>query len=330
MKKVLKITIIIIILSILSITVVYAAIKFDSADVLYNNSTSGLSSEYLQDAIDKVDKACTPFNNCPSNMTCKSNIPKCKRATTLHTNTCQQSSNYCSAVEGNGNTITYGSLGTNGVLTPGDAFDCKVSTTGDYTERFYYVSDYYDTETKSFNGEIAVLIYYTNTLNGVASTSGAAYNSSNKNCNGPVTAVTHLPLASTWNNVSLYKTNRQILTETNTTSTSGGSLPVFDYSGKAARLLTYREVYNGCYKTSTSITSTGGLNNCNFLFENTNYYLSSVATYGPWLESPRATYSDRVYFVNSSNRNVSYNLASNTSYGGVRPTIEVLKSNILY
>ena len=99
----------------------------------------------------------------------------CKRATTLHTEECTQTdaTYYCSGAgyttsgtKGT-TTITYGNLGTSRTLTSGDAFDCDVNGDGTYdssTERFYYVSDYYNTSTKSFENDTAVLIYYYNIL----------------------------------------------------------------------------------------------------------------------------------------------------------------------
>ena len=92
----------------------------------------------------------------------------CKRATTLHTEECTQTSvtyncsgaGYTSAGSKGTSTITYGNLGTSGSLTSGDAFDCDVNGDGVYdskTERFYYVSDYYNTSTKSFESDTAVL-----------------------------------------------------------------------------------------------------------------------------------------------------------------------------
>ena len=59
----------------------------------------------------------------------------CKRATTLHTEECTQTdaTNYCSGAgyttsgSKGTTTITYGNLGTTGVLTSGDAFDCDVN-----------------------------------------------------------------------------------------------------------------------------------------------------------------------------------------------------------
>ena len=97
----------------------------------------------------------------------------CKRATTLHTEECTQkdTTNYCGgagytiAGSRGTTTITYGNLGTSGALTSGDAFDCDVNGDGVYdsnTERFYYVSDYYNTSTKAFESDTAVLIYYNN------------------------------------------------------------------------------------------------------------------------------------------------------------------------
>ena len=326
-----KILIISIIIFILSGTVVYAAILFNSKDVIYDNTSSGLSSVSVQGALDELDFMMNP---CTSDFNCTSTAPKCKRVTnssSLHTETCSQSRNYCASVEGYNKTITYGKakkLGT--PLEPGDAFDCKVSTSGGYTERFYYVSDYYDTTTKSFNSDYAVLIYYSNTVNGSASNSGAAYDSNDTNYNGPVTAVTHMPTTTQWSNISLYKTNRQILAQNNATSTSGGTLPTaFSYSGKAARLLTYQEVNQACYNTTTEITSSGGLNNCNFLFENTKYSSSSLATYGPWLETPYSFGTTNVYRAYSYYRSVNYEDA-NSTYFGARPVIEVLKSDISY
>ena len=337
MKKIIKLIIIIVIFVLLSITIVYASIQFDSNYVYFNNVSSGTTSTNLKEAIDELDVLLTPVTNCPSKtMTCKKNTPICKRVTSsssLHTTTCQQSSNNCAAVEGNGNTITYGkakSLGT--PLEPGDAFDCKVSTTGGYSERFYYVSDYYDTSTKSFNSDVGVLIYYSNTLNGSASNKGAAYDSSNGSNNyGPVTAVTHLPETTQWNNISLYKRKRNILGDKNETTISGIFPPItFDYRGRAARLLTYQEVYDACYNTPTGITSTGGLNNCNFLFENTEYSSSGLDTAGIWLDTIRTNTSNCMQFLYSSSRDVFYYTVSSSYQAGVRPVIEILKSDISY
>ena len=148
---------------ILGVSGVCAATILSSKDVTYDNTSSKLNSTNMQDAIDELyDMAAT---HCPDGYRCEE-IKLCQRATTLHTETCSQTSKYC-ADDGyaSGDTITYGSLGTSGTLASGDAFDCDVNGDGNFdseTERFYYVSDYYNTTTKAFESDTAVLIYYNN------------------------------------------------------------------------------------------------------------------------------------------------------------------------
>ena len=341
MKKKITIPILIISISFLSIPVVYAAIKYLSSNVYYDNETTGLS-KYLQGAIDDLDYSCSRVR-FPKDVVAKKNEPICKRATTLHTETCAYTSgsDYC---YGDGYSST-GAMGTNvitygnedvveGELHVGDAFDCKVSTTGDYTERFYYISDYYDTNKKRFNDEYAVLVYYNNTSGGVASnTTTYAYDSSSKqNWHGPQTLISQLPTNSQWDNISLYKIKRQILAQNNADKTSGGTLPTgFDYSGYSARLLTYQELYSGCYDYNVNLNRTKGLStNCKFLMENTKYSNSSLRTLGGWLETPDSSSTSNVWSVYASSRLVS---STNHYFGsnyGARPTIEILKSNISY
>ena len=259
----------------------------------------------------------------------------CKRATTLHTETCtnEDATEYCQA-DGYAlnDTITYGNLGTTGTLASGDAFDCDVNGDGVYdstTERFYYVSDMTNGVTQDSN--TAVLIYYNNVSGGVASNSTAyAYDSSRNNNNGPVTALVQLPTIEQWKNVSLTNTTRTITNESGGNTTSAGNLPTaFSYEGYAARLLTYQEVYNGCYDGTTAITSTRGLSSkCKFLMENTKYSNSTLATYGPWLETPNASYSFNAWVVYGYGRLVTYDAVNFASSLGVRPAIEVAKSRI--
>ena len=342
-KKFIKSNIKVVIAFILGISIagsigVYAATVIASSNVEYSNTTSGLSATTVQGAIDEIyEKSKT---HCPDVYIC--NKPLCKRATTLHTETCSQTStsSFCS---GDGytasgtmgtTTITYGSLGTSGTLSTGDAFDCDVNGDGTYdatTERFYYVSDMSNGVTTDSN--TAVLIYYNNVSGGVASNSTAyAYDSSGSNNNGPVTALAQLPTTSQWKNVSLTNTTRAITNESGGNTTKAGDLPTaFSYSGYAARLLTYQEVYNGCYDGTTSITSTKGLSTkCKYLLENTKYSSSSLKTNGPWLETPRASSSSYAWIVYGYNRDVYNSTVNHTSRYGVRPAIEVLKSNISY
>ena len=262
----------------------------------------------------------------------------CKRATTLHTETCSQTStsSYCQA-DGYAlnDTITYGNLGTTGTLTSGDAFDCDVNGDGVYdaeAERFYYVSDMTNGVMQDSN--TAVLIYYNNVSGGVASNSTAyAYDSSAKNNNGPVTAIKQLPTTSQWKNVSLINTTRAITNENGGNTTNAGNLPTtFSYEGYAARLLTAQEVSAGCGFTVGSATSTyGELNTkCKYLMENTKYSSEETVTYGEWLESPTASSSNFAWLVYAYGRDVGISTVDSTGSYGVRPAIEVLKSNISY
>ena len=286
-------------------------------------------------------KCNTSITTCPSGHTCsnKTNI-KCKRATALHTETCSNSSTtyYCQGAGYSLNdTITYGNVQTiEGVLTPGDAFDCDVNGDGTYdsaTERFYYVSDYFDTSSLSYHNDIAVLVYYSNTTGGIASTAGSPYDSSGENWHGPVTAIQELPTTTQWSNMNLYKNSRQIITGSNGFLTAGGSLPSnFSYSGYSARLLTYQEIYHGCYDyNTTSIGSKKGLiTNCKFLFERTRYASSNI-TEGFWLENVNDSTSDYAYMCESDDVHcVHRNNLGYAGYHGTRPAIEVPKSQILY
>ena len=254
----------------------------------------------------------------------------CKRAITLHTEKCEQTDSqlYCSGMNGynTGDIITYGTV-PGKELKSGDAFDCDVNGDGVYDskmERFYYVSDYYNTSTKEFETDTAVLIYYNNVSDGKPSNNlKYAYDESEENYHGPRTAIEQLPSTSEWKNVSLKNTTRSILNE------NGGTLSSnFSYTGKSARLLTAQEINKAC-NIKVGLKIGGELNNCNYLMENTRYSNSSF-TYGYWIEN---SYSYNVYeawLVYSGGRNV-HNLGVVNSVGyGVRPVIEVSKSNIEY
>ncbi len=321
---------------------VYAA-SIISKDVSYDNSNSKLTSTNVQGAIDEVyktatDKIAAAKKECPEGKICKTAI--CKRATTLHAEECIQTSTssscstdgYTSSGSMGTTTITYGSLGEKGTLTSGDAFDCDVNGDGVYdseTERFYYISDMTNGITK--DSHIAVLVYYNNVSRGVASNSTLyAYDESGENSHGPVTAVKQLPTTSQWSNVSLTNTKRQITAQNGTTLSSDGSLPVFDYTGYAARLLTAQEVNEGCGFTVGSQTSGELSTKCKYLMENTKYSSSNLTTYGEWLETPDASYPGNAWYVNAHVRYVHHYIVNNASINGVRPAIEVLKSDISY
>ena len=217
--------------------------------------------------------------------------PTCKRAITLHTETCNSdtstTSQYCrgdgyyaSGSKGT-TTITYGSLGTVGQEpSSGDAFDCDVTGNGDW-ERFYYVSNYYDTSSKTFDNDYYVFIYYSSTSGGVISTENTSWYSGSTTSGGPITAITALPTTSQWRDDLLKTSTRNILRY----DTDINIVTSFSYLGKAARLLTFQEFRSACPNSSGS---TGSLSGCNYLFERTKYSTSSYSADGLWLET---TYS---------------------------------------
>ena len=269
----------------------------------------------------------------------------CKRAEVLHTEKCSNSdSTYTCSGAGyktNGSkkttTITYGTLGEDGVLpVSGDAFDCDVDGDGTYdseTERFYYVSDLYDTTSKSFNDKYGVLVYYSNTKAGSAVTTtsaGIAYDSSGKNFNGPTSAISNLPKIDQWKNVSLVNDKRAFLAENDASLTNGGTLPgAFDYTGYTARPLTYQEASFACGGDGNPNT-TGELRDCEYLMENTRFATETSRLYGYWLENPRSSSSSTAWYVCGRDRSIIATTVSVYNTLGIRPVIEVPKVNILY
>ena len=224
-------------------------------------------------------------------------------------------------------THTFGSIGSKGTLSSEDAFDCNVNGDKTYdseTERFYYVTD--------MNDSTAVLIYYNNVENGKPNNSKlVAYDASGENWHGPRTAIEQLPSTSEWRNVSLTSNVRSIIAQDGTNSTTGGPLPdSFSYSGKAARLLTIQEVRKATGNKDIPTWQAGELDNFNYLLENTKYSNASIGNYGYWLENPHSGYSGVAWNVSGSNRYVSDNTVSYAGGVGVRPVIEVSKSNIEY
>ena len=236
----------------------------------------------------------------------------CKRANDLHTI----------------NGITYGNpIITENELKSGDAFDCNVNGDKTYdseTERFYYVTDMDDST--------AVLIYYNNVSKGKPSNSTTyAYDASGKNWYGPRTAIEELPSTSEWKNVSLKNSVRAILNESGGNTTKGELLPSdFSYTGKAARLLTIQEVRKATGNKDIPTWQVGELDNFNYLLENTKYSNDSIGNSGYWLENPRFSNSNGAWDVCGSRRNVNPDAVSAAGDFGVRPAIEVLKSNIEY
>ena len=251
--------------------------------------------------------------------------PKCKRATKLHVDP---------------NADFFGSLGTKGTLASGDAFDCDVNGDGKYNsenERFYYVSDYFDTETKEFNNKYATLVYYSNVKDGAADNSKTvAYNLDGQygeNYHGPSEEILNqLPNNKIWKNIHLYKNKRMIIDDINHNSlTAYGvtyNLPrSYDYGNLSSRLLTYQEVTSACGQDN--VTENSYLNNCTFLKEKT-YYENSSYKLAYWLETPHSSTANIVWNIDGSRNFIYSDGTKNANYIAVRPVIEVHKDDIDY
>ncbi len=279
------------------------------------------------------------YQQAESNAVAIVHPPICKRATVLHTEICNQSdSNYYCSGSGyaTGDTVTYGNLGTTGVLTSGDAFDCDVNGDGVYdptTERFYYVSG----KDGNNNSDYATLIYYNNVSNGVPDNAngyalvleddyiaaGGTDYSSSGNSKGPLTAIKQLPTIKQWSNISLNNTKRNITDKEGTVKVTD-----FSYEGYAARLLTVQEVSSACGITVGS-SKTGELDSCQYLMENIQYTNSSLKG-GYWLESFAFAPAAYAWHISSIGRKVDPYVTIYSDNYGVRPAIEVLKSKVSY
>lgn len=273
-------------------------------------------------------------------------MPVCRRATELNTEKCNNDGCRNAGIQNNTD-ITYGNLGTPGEEpVAGDAFDCDLTGDGNFNERFYYLSDYYDTHTLSFDSDTAVLIYSKTVSNGNTGTDNVAYASvedlkkidssliSSRNYYGPITAVKHLPTTNTWENVSLKQTKRVILGENQSTHNSPTAdnklLPTnFSYVGKAARLPQVQEIFSACNVTQAVSFMSLELTNCKFLFENTYFALENSNISGFWTENPRASVTDTAIYINSYNLSINKDSTANL-YHGLKPVIDVPKDRLIY
>ncbi len=255
--------------------------------------------------------------------------PVCKRATTLHTEVCNQTDTTgCKSNSATSSIVTYGNLGTAGTLASGDAFDCDVNGDGTYdplTERFYYATDL------DIDSKYAVLIYYSNVSRGVADNNATPYayntltDSKATEYEGPIVVKDQLPTTEQWSNVSLSSVKRNILDESGTERVLD-----FAYAGSAARLLTYQEVNRACNNSlGARGGSAGALDGCQYLMENTEFSNNSLLA-GYWLESVHSSYAYGTWYVNSAGRRVFSYFGGSAIYSGVRPAIEVQKNKISY
>lgn len=291
-------------------TVIYAVLIIAVLIMGMLLSTMVFSKKTTDDLVYSVEK---DLNSHIEEQDIKINSKICKRAKTLHSETCTSSSTtgYCTA---GGTSITYGQLGNTGVLTSGDAFDCDVNGDGNYdpeTERFYYVTD--------LNSTTAILLFYTTTSSDGKRSVGVRppYDSSGVNYNGPVTAASVLPTKTAWPKATLYNNPAQIYNyEGGTTVEYSGThtLPKYKYT-TAARLLTYSEYL----KLPKDIfwEDFGGTSG--------QYFPNCL-----WLNTPYQT-SPQVFVIHAPYQlNISTYPSTPNNSCGVRPVIEVKKTDIDY
>ena len=279
--------------------------------ILTINMTSYAQNRILLNQIKKDIKTTTnlKIDKIEIAKRCNSEVEdcKCKRATNLH-------------YEIDTSKI-FGNLSNNGSdLISGDAFDCDVNGDGTYSEnneRFYFLT------TLSENQDYAVLVYYSNVLNGEPTDDGVSKYNLGDGDLGPTVAVTHLPSSSSWSNVSLYAKDSGV--EKTITDELGNTKKVFSYYGYAARMIRYQEVIDACGEGS--ISSNGYLGSCSFLLEHTyNVYPGYPNLY--WLETLSSNNNFSAWGIYSSYEYLQRR--SVTDELGVRPVIEVAKEDIEY
>ena len=142
--------------------------------------------------------------------------------------------------------------------------------------------------------------------------------------------VKDLPTTTEWSNVQLKETNRQILQSNrdnqNITSCKTGDLGIFSYEGRAARIVTWPEIMEGCHLDYTNYAKTNSLlDYCEFTAERTSYG-GNYSGYGLWTETKM---SDTYQVWTTIAPILSTGLVPVGGWGG-RPVIDVAKTNIQY
>ena len=289
-------------------SIVYASDTFKSSDVSYDNKKSGLTSTTLQGAIDELNTKAKDANK---------KKPLCRRATELEIDYCgvaeYATDRDCTTKDGYepGSKITFGNLGTAGVLNVGDEFRCDVDGDGKYTEVFHYLSDYYDTYKESFDSNYAVLMYN--------NTTGSSSYSSDESLGIPDVAIKELPTTSKWKNTTLANVTRKIKDGNGNILTNS-----FSYSGYAARLPLFMEIEKNCGLGLSNLSSS-----CRFLLHGTSYHALVSDDFGYFIEyaDGGCSTSNNKCFINMSytGAGVRYGISNS-----IRPVIDVAKTNMGY
>lgn len=212
----------------------------------------------------------------------------CKKATSLHTESCNSASGKGCKGAGmtSGSTITYGSIVNSDTYVSGDAFDCDVDGSG-YNQRFYYI--------RTLNNK-AVLISNKNYT--------ADSGQDNQNISFIYSqAHDQLPTVTNW-----------------------GNLPEL-FDGKPARLITLDDIYAIAGTSDYNVLkNVGSLESYTFLFENSNY--SGIGERSTqWVEEVSPTKRYR-YRNDQRNLVIVESGKQDTSLNPVRPVIEVPLSQI--
>ena len=210
----------------------------------------------------------------------------CKKAPagTLHSETCV--SGGCVTPHGGHNAndvLTYGSIpGANSPIV-GDAYDCDVNNDGTYdstTERFYFIRSI-DTITETPN---LILVHYTS-----FDDHGQMDSSKDRTASDYDTALTYLPTSTLWTNPDLVTMD-----------------------GNITRFISREDLTIGCGSANYN-----GLNNCEFLLENSRFQSLDLGRAGIWL----LVEGTHHYRIQTETFNVAGVEAS--SKNTARPTIQI-------
>lgn len=317
--------------------------------------TTTLSMQYIKADENAIERE--KGTHCDNQVKRKS--ATCRRATTLHTETCMWGdlhSEYGGNVQEYGcyqngyykltdyqvpqdpslskdtRTIIYGNCGNSGTLTPGDAFTCDVNGDGKFdedNERFYYVSP----KDADESSDKVTLIYAHNIKNKEIVKYKSNSDSAKIRFSGKMqlfrdgydTLAEEIPTTSEWSKVSISDTYRNLQDK------DGNVAAQFNISSYnlAARPMTYNELKYACPEASEESNS---IKTCDFLLEDTNYANTTnggdQSSRRYWLETLTDTNQQRVYTVAAIFNSIT---ETNTSESEIfKPVIEVSKSKIDY
>ncbi|MBQ3468528.1 MAG: InlB B-repeat-containing protein [Bacilli bacterium] len=212
----------------------------------------------------------------------------CKKASTLHTETCAAGGSCIGHGYSVNDTITYGTIPITDNPLAGYAYDCDVNDDGTWdpaTERFYYVRGYGGTS----NVENSVLVHFTS-----FDEDGQMDDSTTRKIYQYNASLEWLPTSATWDNPAL-----------------------IEMDGNVTRFSSRADIEAAC----GSIDG-GGFTDCQFYLENTRFQSDSKGRSGLWLSAEGSTH----YRIHSGQLSVI--TAASDSSNAVRPVIEIPSNTI--